>query len=96
MNKNKSVLKRIKTNDRNRLYNKAYKSAIKTLIKRFVIALKDADSKSETTIILLNNLMSLAYKKIDKAVKRKVLHSNNGARKKAMLARLLKNKIIEK
>jgi small subunit ribosomal protein S20 len=34
--------------------------------------------------------MSEAYSKIDKAVKRNVLHSNNGARKKAGLARALK------
>lgn len=31
--------------------------------------------------------MSAAYSKIDKAVKRKVLHKNNGARKKARLAK---------
>ena len=34
--------------------------------------------------------MSTAYSKIDKAVKCKVLHKNNGARKKARLARTLK------
>ncbi len=34
--------------------------------------------------------MSAAYSKIDKAVKRGVLHPNNGARKKARLARVLK------
>lgn len=34
--------------------------------------------------------MNLAYSKIDKAVKRGVLHSNTGARKKARLAKALK------
>ena len=34
--------------------------------------------------------MSIAYSKIDKAVKRGVLHSNNGAHKKARLAQALK------
>lgn len=33
--------------------------------------------------------MSAAYSKIDKAVKRDVLHKNNGARKKARLAKHL-------
>ena len=33
--------------------------------------------------------MSAAYSKIDKAVKRQVLHRNNGARKKARLAKAL-------
>jgi small subunit ribosomal protein S20 len=37
----------------------------------------------------LQQLMSAAYSKIDKAVKRKVLHRNNGARKKARLAKAL-------
>jgi small subunit ribosomal protein S20 len=35
--------------------------------------------------------MSEAYSKIDKAVKRNVLHKNNGARKKASLAKALKS-----
>jgi small subunit ribosomal protein S20 len=34
--------------------------------------------------------MSEAFSKIDKAVKRNVIHKNNGARKKAGLARALK------
>lgn len=34
--------------------------------------------------------MSAAYSKIDKAVKKGVLHPNNGARKKSRLARILK------
>ena len=38
----------------------------------------------------VQQMMSAAYSKIDKAVKRKVLHRNNGARKKARLAKALK------
>jgi small subunit ribosomal protein S20 len=34
--------------------------------------------------------MAAAYSKIDKAVKRGVLHPNNGARKKSRLAQRLK------
>jgi small subunit ribosomal protein S20 len=34
--------------------------------------------------------MAAAYSKIDKAVKRGVLHANTGARKKSRLARVLK------
>ena len=34
--------------------------------------------------------MAVAYSKIDKAVKRGVLHANNGARKKSRLAARLK------
>lgn len=37
--------------------------------------------------------MASAYSKIDKAVKKGVLHPNNGARKKARLARFLKKHV---
>jgi small subunit ribosomal protein S20 len=39
---------------------------------------------------LVDERMSQAYSKIDKAVKRGVLHPNSGARKKSRLARKLK------
>jgi small subunit ribosomal protein S20 len=39
---------------------------------------------------LVDSRMSEAYSKIDKAVKRGVLHPNNGARKKSRLAQKLK------
>ena len=48
----------------------------------------DADSLAE-----IEKCVSSAYSKIDKAVKRKVLHANNGARKKARLAKALKSAI---
>lgn len=39
--------------------------------------------------------MSEAYSKIDRAVKRGVLHPNNGARKKSRLAKRLKAKTAQ-
>ena len=39
---------------------------------------------------VVDNCMSAAYSRIDKAVKTGVYHKNNGARKKARLARALK------
>ena len=39
---------------------------------------------------LARKAMLVAYSKIDKAVKTNVLHKNNGARKKACLAKTLK------
>ena len=49
-----------------------------------------AASPSAETMTEIQSAMSMAYSKIDKAVKRKVLHTNNGARKKARLMRALK------
>lgn len=86
----KSAQKRILIAERNRLQNKTYKSAIKTLIKRFVTALEQykADPTSEH-LTTAQTALSTAFSKIDKAVKRGVLHRNTGARKKARLARIM-------
>ncbi|NJL83978.1 MAG: 30S ribosomal protein S20 [Chloroflexaceae bacterium] len=87
----KSAIKRIEIAERNRLRNKSYKSAVKTLMKRYLSAVDDyATTLSSESRSKVEQSMSAAYSKIDKAVKRGVLHSNNGARKKARLARALK------
>jgi small subunit ribosomal protein S20 len=89
---NKSALKRAKIAERNRMRNKSYKSAVKTLMKKYFVALDAyAASPSEESKTELMTRMSEAYSKIDKSVKRGVLHSNNGARKKSRLAKRLKS-----
>lgn len=87
----KSALKRAQIAERNRLRNKTYKSAVKTLMKKYVNAVEvytanpSPELQKEVQVRL-----SEAYSKIDKAVKRGVLHPNNGARKKSRLAQRLK------
>lgn len=87
----KSAIKRVQIAERNRLLNKSYSSAVKTLIKKYFAAV-DAHlaSPSPDSMQAVQTSMSAAYSKIDKAVKRGVLHKNNGARKKARLARAWK------
>lgn len=86
----KSASKRIKIAERNRLENKSYKSAIKTLSKRFFEALDEySDKPSADQMTAVESKLSAAFSKIDKAVKRGVLHRNTGARKKARLSRAL-------
>jgi small subunit ribosomal protein S20 len=87
----KSALKRAKIAERNRLRNKSYKSAVKTLMKKYFAAVETyaANPSTEQKEEVLKH-MSAAYSKIDKAVKRGVLHVNNGARKKSKLAQRLK------
>ncbi|ASC72758.1 30S ribosomal protein S20 [Halomicronema hongdechloris C2206] len=87
----KSALKRIETSERNRLRNKAYKSAVKTLMKRYFAALEDyrVDPSPEKMEVVQTRLAA-AYSKVDKAVKRGVLHRNAGANRKARMARALK------
>ncbi|MBD3881176.1 30S ribosomal protein S20 [Phormidium tenue FACHB-886] len=89
----KSAIKRVQIAERNRLHNKSYKSAVKTLMKRYLAAVDaHAANPSTETEQEVQQRLSAAVSKIDKAVKRGVLHPNNGARKKSRLAKVLKAK----
>nr|BBK20299.1 ribosomal protein S20 [Cryptomonas curvata] len=83
----KSAYKRIEIAERNRLRNKAYKSTVKTLIKKTLISISSLNRDNVTSIL---DLMALSYSKIDKAVQKGVLHSNNGNSKKSSLAKAFK------
>ena len=93
----KSAKKRIQIAERNRLHNKSYKSAVKTLMKSYIEAV-DAYKANPTPEALetVSAKQSLAYSKIDRAVKRGVLHGNTGARRKAKLAGVLKKITVAK
>lgn len=87
----KSAKKRIQTAERNRLQNRSYQSAVKTLMKKYFAAVNEyASEPTPEKEQVVNDAISAAYSKIDKAVKVKALHRNNGARKKARLAKALK------
>ncbi|NER85137.1 MAG: 30S ribosomal protein S20 [Leptolyngbya sp. SIO1D8] len=87
----KSALKRIQVAERNRLRNKSYKSAIKTLTKRYFSALESYSANpSPESMKLAQDEMSAAFSKIDKAVKRGIYHRNAGARRKSSLSRAFK------
>ena len=90
MANSKSAIKRIAIAERNRLRNKAYKSSIRTLMKKCFTAVDSygAEQTPENKA-LVEETMSQAYSKIDKAVKRKILHRNTGARRKSRLAKAL-------
>ncbi|MFM7472145.1 MAG: 30S ribosomal protein S20 [Nodosilinea sp. LVE1205-7] len=87
----KSALKRIEVTERNRLHNRSYKSAVKTLSKRYLATVEayHADPNPDSLAAATASI-AVAYSKIDKAIKRGVLHPNTGARKKSRLARVLK------
>jgi small subunit ribosomal protein S20 len=88
---NKSALKRVQIAERNRLSNRAYKSAVKTLMKKFFAAVDQQVAHPNSEVMQeVEHRLSITYSKIDKAIKRGVLHPNNGARKKAQLAQALK------
>lgn len=89
----KSAIKRIQIAERNRLHNKSYKSAVKTLMKRYLTAVNGyAAAPTPDTMQEVQSTLSAAFSKIDKAVKRGVIHPNTAARKKSRLAKALKAK----
>nr|YP_010330289.1 ribosomal protein S20 [Rhodella violacea]UNJ18005.1 ribosomal protein S20 [Rhodella violacea] len=83
----KSAIKRVTISERNRLRNKSYKSVVKTLIKKSLVLINQKDSQDMEKI---NQVVSMAYSKIDKAVKVGALKLNQGSRKKSMLIKALK------
>ncbi|MBF2029495.1 MAG: 30S ribosomal protein S20 [Oscillatoriales cyanobacterium C42_A2020_001] len=87
----KSALKRVEIAERNRLRNKSYKSAVKTLMKKCFAAVDGyAANPTPESMQEVQTRLASAYSKIDRAVKRGALHSNNGARKKSRLMKALK------
>src|SRR5829696_110559 len=76
----KSQIKRIKTNEKARLRNKAVKSSLKTAIKRFRVA-ADAGDRDTATVELRS-----ASRALDKAVSKGVIHKNQAANKKSAMA----------
>src|SRR4051812_18865213 len=80
-----SAKKRMRQYDKRRLYNRAYKKAIREGIKDFTAAAGATGGTPEQ----LAAAYKAAVKKLDKAAARKVIHPNKAARKKAQLAKLL-------
>jgi len=94
---NKSAKKRIQVAERNRLVNKSYKSTVKTLTKKTLLScekyMKDPNSDNKNLVqVNVNEAFSI----IDKAVKKNILHKNNGANKKSRINKLVKSFLTSK
>jgi small subunit ribosomal protein S20 len=76
----KSQKKRILTNEKARLRNKAVKSELRTLVRRVREAAAAGDSESAQTAL------RDASRKLDKAVSKGVIHRNQAANRKSALA----------
>ena len=91
MANNKSAKKRIQIAERNRLVNKSYKSIVRTLTKKTLESCekykKDPNQDNEN---LVKTSLNKAFSLIDKAVKKNVLHKNNGANKKSKINNIVK------
>ncbi|WP_423362863.1 30S ribosomal protein S20 [Mycoplasma sp. P36-A1] len=79
----KSQKKRVKTNEKKRTFNSAFKSSMRTAIKKVSIAVESNDLEAAQA-----NL-AIASKKLDQANSKGILHKNSVARKKSSLQRLV-------
>lgn len=77
----KSALKRVYIGEKNRLYNRYWKTRCKTTIKNFLKAAEDNDKE------LAARRMNEAQSVLDKSVVKGVIHRNTAARRKARMAR---------
>ena len=94
---NKSAKKRIQIAERNRLINKSYKSTVRTLTKRTLENCeKYKKDPNEDNKNLVNSSLNKTFSLIDKAVKKNVLHKNNGANRKSKINNFVKNTLIAK
>lgn len=76
----KSQMKRIRTNEKARLRNKAVKSAVKTAIRKFREAAASGDKDKAV------ELARAASRALDKAASKSVIHANQAANKKSAIA----------
>ena len=77
----KSHIKRIATNEKARLRNKAVKSELRTHVRRVREAIAGGDKEAAATAL------AVASRKLDKAVSKGVIHRNQAANKKSSLAK---------
>lgn len=80
----KSAKKRILTAEANRQRNVAFKTSIKSAIKKALALATESDKEA------LSLAISNVYKLCDKAVSKGILHKNTAARKKSRLVLAIK------
>ncbi|MFA0889308.1 MAG: 30S ribosomal protein S20 [Synergistales bacterium] len=81
----KSAEKRVRISERNRLYNRFWKSRCKTAAKKLLESLEGKDSK------MIQSRLDEAQSVLDKAAGKGVLHPNTVARRKSMLTQKAKD-----
>ena len=97
MANNKPAKKRIQIAERNRFINKSYKSTVRTLTKKTLENCeKYKKEPNEQNKNLVTSSLNKAFSLIDKAVKKNVLHKNNGANRKSKINNFVKTTLTSK
>ncbi|MGM9970988.1 MAG: 30S ribosomal protein S20 [Anaeroplasmataceae bacterium] len=76
----KQQIKRVKTNEKARQFNASYKSGMKTAVKAVLVACENNDKAAATAAL------AFAFKKLDKAQAKGIVHKNFVANKKSELS----------
>ena len=74
----KSAIKRIKTNEKSRQYNKHHKNETSSAVKAVLGSTSKKDAQTN---------LNTAFKLIDKLVNKNILHKNKAAHQKSQLSR---------
>jgi len=80
LSRNKSTMKRLRSSQKKKMYNKSYKSAAKTYV-----ALAE-DLIFDNQLEEAEKAIRMATKALDKAAQKGIIHPNNAARRKSRLA----------
>ena len=75
----KSAKKRLKTNEKSNIRNRAVKSQIRTLVKNAETSVDEASLKEAVSLL-------------DRAARKKVIHPNKASRMKSRLAKMVQKK----
>lgn len=79
MANSKSALKRVRVAERNRLHNRPYRSAARTLVKKAELAIQSGDAAEARTAV------QRAIAMLDRVAGKGIIHRNNAARRKSRL-----------
>lgn len=76
----KSAVKRVKVSETKKMQNKTKKSELRTCVKKCKESITNTPENAQ-------DALTLAFKKIDKAASKNLIHKNAAARKKSQLAK---------
>ena len=83
MANHKSAIKRIRQNEKRRLYNRVYRSRARTLVKKARTSIQSGNTSEAA------EATRRAIRDLDMAASRGVIHPNNAARRKSRLMKQL-------
>ncbi|MBI1310515.1 30S ribosomal protein S20 [bacterium] len=81
----KAAKKALRQSHKRRLQNRTQRSALRTLIKRYITTVEDAEVSADDK----RSLLSLVSKKLDQSAAKNLIHRNVASRTKSRLAQRL-------